>query len=63
MVVHSGFKAGVTVFVVGVGGHGQDGGLPVQGVGTNGAGCIDAAHHGHLHVHQNQIVAMRARLL
>jgi hypothetical protein len=37
-------------------------GLPAR-QGTDGAGGFDAVHVGHLHVHQNQIVLLRLRLL
>ena len=62
-VVHSGLFASQPVFVEGVGGHRQNRRLAATRQGANGAGGFEAVHVRHLHVHQNQRVSRRARLI
>ena len=60
MFVHPGFEADLTVFIESVGSHRKDGGSPIERIGANGPGCLHAVEHRHLHVHQDQGVAVLA---
>jgi hypothetical protein len=56
MVIHAGGEAAGAVLAPGVGGHGDDGGVLAGGLAlADQAGGVDAAHDGHLHVHEDQI--------
>jgi hypothetical protein len=56
-VVHAGFAAGLANASESVAGHGDDGGLALEEeVATDLAGGVDAAHDGHLEVHEDDFV-------
>lgn len=55
VVVHAGLEAALTVFGKGVGGERQDGPGGVAGQGADGDGGVEATHHGHAEVHQDQV--------
>ena len=61
-VVHAGSGAGLAILFEGVGGHGQDRHVAAGGQGADGPGGLQAAHVGHLHVHEDQGVGLLARL-
>ncbi len=58
MVVHAGIKAALAILVKGVGSHGQDRGVAVQRIGSDGFGGINTVQVRHLHIHQDQGVAI-----
>ena len=60
MVIHARFQAGIAVFKKCVGGHRQYGDFRPAGQGANVAGCFQAIHDWHLHVHQYQIKFLAA---
>ncbi len=58
MAVHAAFQGLFFILLEGVGGHGQngDGGKRLVLQLTDAGGGLIAVHHGHLHVHQHQLV-------
>jgi hypothetical protein len=60
VLVHAGGEAGFAIFVEGIGGHGESRGGLVQGILTDGSGGLHTVQHRHLHIHENQRVAVQA---
>src|SRR5574343_882044 len=63
VVVHTGFQAGLAVFVEGIGSHGQDRCCQAVGQSADQAGGSQAIEYRHLHVHQDGVVVVGANQL
>ncbi len=57
-VIHPGLQAVLPVLFHGIGRHRHDGQAQALGQLPDGAGGAQSIHHGHLHVHQHQVVGL-----